>query len=455
VIPIRRAIALGCAAALAVAAGGASGAEDPAVPEPPADAVASIVAADALRHVTHLASAKLEGRGSGFAGANEAGRYLVAQLVSFGAEPAGPEIKSGAQGAGGGAVTGAPSRSFEQPFDVRCVPFPGQGPGDEAKGQVAATFNVIGLVRGSDEKLRDEYVVLSAHYDHVGKLKKKVFTGADDNASGTSALLEVAQAFALPGAARPRRSVVILFCTAEERGLLGSKHWCDNPTLPFSGVVANLNIDMVGRNKSKEMDVYGNGTSPDLDAAHRTAAAKSGLQFTAKIGSIFLRSDQVNFYEKNVPCLFWTSGLHKDYHTAGDVAARIDEGKVARAALHAYHTAWIVANRTERPAFRKLDPNASSGPLGAVLDMIAPEEVPHAKLAAGQGLCIVRSVMDGTPAAEAKLKPNDFVLGVGDDALPEDDPVGFVEKAMADAKGKRATLRVLRGTSIVKVPVKL
>lgn len=426
----------------------------PPPPPPPEAALESITAADAAKHVNLLAGAKMEGRGSGFAGADAAGKYLVAQLRAFGVEPAGAAV------AASSAVTGAAAPpdtiGYEQPFDIRLVPFPGQGPNDEAKGQVGSTFNVCGVVRGSDEKLREEYVVLSAHYDHVGKrAKKKVFFGADDNASGTTALLEVAQAFALKDAPRPRRSVLLLFFSAEERGLLGSRHFTEKPTVPLDRIVCDLNIDMVGRNKSKEMDVYGNGTSPDLDSAHLAAAARSGLRFTPRTGSIFLRSDQVNFYEKNIPCLFWTSGLHKDYHTEEDVASRIDDAKVARAATHAYLTAWEIANRPERPRFQKMDANASAGPLGAVLDMVQPADVPQAKLAEGQGLVVIRSVMDGTPAAEAKLQSGDHILGITDDPLPEDDPVGAVEKAMETAKGKKATLRVLRGTKVLRVTVKL
>jgi Zn-dependent M28 family amino/carboxypeptidase len=289
----------------------------------------------------------------------------------------------------------------------------------------------------------------------VGRMKKKVFHGADDNASGTTALLEVAQAFALKAAPRPRRSVLFLWVSAEERGLLGSKWFVDHPTVPLGQVVCDLNIDMVGRNKAKEMDVYGNGTSPDLDAAHLDAARRSGLTFFPRTGQIFQRSDQVNFYEKGIPCLFWTSGLHKDYHSHKDVASKIDEGKVARAATHAYLTAWTVAQRTARPAFRKLDANASSGPLGAVLDMVQPEDVPQAKLSEGQGLALVRSVMEGTAAAEAKLQPGDYIVGVGDDPLSEDDPIGTIEKRLADAKGGKETLRVLRGTKLLRVVVDL
>lgn len=414
------------------------------LPEPPAAALASITAKDALAYVTHLASDKLSGRGSGFEGADLACRYLVEKATEFGLEPMGPPAPTGK------------SRAYTQPFEIRCVPFPGQGPTDEAKGQVATTHNVIGAVRGSDETLREEWVVLSAHYDHVGRKKKKVWNGADDNASGTSALLEVAQAFALKDAPRPRRSLLFLWVSAEERGLLGSKFFTDNPTVPFGQIVCNLNIDMVGRNKPKEMDVYGNATSPELDSAHLEAAARSGFTFLPRTGSIFMRSDQVNFYEKNVPCLFWTSGLHKDYHTPNDVASRIDEAKVARAATHAYLTAWIVACRPERPTFRKMDKSLSAGALGAVLDMVSPEDVPDAKVAEGKGICLVRSVMEDSPASEAKLQPNDFILEVGDDPLPDDDPVGFVEKRMTEAKdaNKKVSLRVLRGTKALRVSVK-
>src|SRR5213076_1496010 len=106
------------------------------------------------------------------------------------------------------------------------------------------TFNVIGVVRGSDPKLKDEYVVLSGHYDHLGpRNKNKTFFGADDNASSTTALLEEAQAFSLPGAPRPRRSVIILFCTGEERGLLGSQWFVEHPTVSLAQIVCDLNTD--------------------------------------------------------------------------------------------------------------------------------------------------------------------------------------------------------------------
>ena len=163
---------------------------------------------------------------------------------------------------------------------------------------------------------------------------------------------------------------MILFVSGEERGLLGSKHYVENPTVPISQIVCDLNIDMVGRNDSKEMHVYGNASSPDLDAAHQAAMKVSGLKFTAKTGSIFRRSDQYNFYLKDIPCLFWTSGLHKDYHSTKDEAKRIDTSKVSRAAKHAYSTAWRVANTTERPS--GVNVGEVSGASAVVNRIIAP-----------------------------------------------------------------------------------
>ncbi len=419
------------------------GGEELPPPPPPKEALTSIKAKEAKSHLYYLASNKLKGRASGLEGANLAADYLVKELKEYGYEPAGD---------GEGEY-----QSFKQTMQIRVLPFPGQpqrGGDNEAKGQMADTYNVCGLLRGTDEELKDEYVVLSAHYDHVGaRSKKRIYNGADDNASGTSALLEVAQAFTVKGVPRPRRSILILFFTAEERGLLGSKHYANKPTVPISDIVCDLNIDMVGRNDAKEMHVYGNACSPDLDAAHIRAAEISGLRFLAKTGSIFLRSDQVNFYRKNIPCLFWTSGLHKDYHSTKDEAKRIVTSKLQRAARHAFATAWEVAHVTQRPRFVKMDANASTGPLGAVIDMMPAEDVPYDKMGADDGAVLVRSVMDGSPAKEAKLAQGDIIIGLGGKPLPGADPVGALEAAAQEKK--QLVLRVLRGKRKLKVTIKL
>ena len=162
----------------------------------------------------------------------------------------------------------------------------------------------------------------------------------------------------------------------------------------------------------------------------------------------------MNFYRRDIPCLFWTSGLHKDYHSTGDEAKRIDTSKVARAAKHAYATAWRIANTSERPRFVKMDESASSGPLGAVLDMVPAESLPERiPVDPGEGAVLVRSVMDDTPAAEAKLQQGDFIIGLRGKPLPDTDPVGALEDAFSSAKGK-VSLRVVRGKRKLKITVK-
>ncbi len=445
------AVAVALAAVLAAQAQDAAPPDDapasaPAVEiaEPPADVLKSFVAKEVRAHVYFLAGKKCEGRASGTEGCNVAAEYIVQRLKEWGLEPAGDD-----QGE---------YRKYRQEMQVLLRPFSGQSNSGNPTGGMAVTYNVCALLPGSDEALKDELVVLSAHYDHVGKKsKKKTFFGADDNASGTSALLQVARALATEGAPRPRRSILFLWFTAEERGLLGSKHWCDNPTLPIGNVVCDLNIDMVGRNASKELHVYGNASSPDLDAAHRKAAETSGFKFLAKTGSIFLRSDQVNFYRKDIPCLFWTSGLHKDYHATSDTAQRIDTKKVARAAQHAYLTAWEIANLDTRPRFVKMDANASSGPLGVILDVVPREGLPaRVKLKDGQGAALVRTVMDGSPAAEAKIKAGYFIIAVNGQPLPDGDPISAVEEGVRRARGKKkVVLTIVRGSRTVKTTVKL
>ncbi len=427
----------GPAASRAQDAPAAPAAAPETVPSAPAAVLETFKAAEVKKHIGFFTSKKCAGRASGLPGCDLAGEYIVERATELGLTP------------------GGENDSYTQELQVPLKPFPGQKTRDDV-GESGTSFNVIAILRGSDEDLRDEYVVMSAHYDHVGrKNKRKIFHGADDNASGAAALLQVARAFATPGAPRPRRSILFLWCTAEERGLLGSKYFVEHATVPVASMVANLNIDMVGRNASKEMHVYGNASSPDLDAAHAAAAKISGFRFLAKTGSIFLRSDQVNFYKRDIPALFFTSGLHKDYHATSDTAARIDTTKVSRAAKHAYLTAWTVAGRAARPRFTKMDASASAGPLGAVLDLVPRESLPaRVKPKNGCGAALVRTVMDAGPAEEAGLRPGDFILEVGGKYLPEDDPVGAVEEAVGRAK-KRIVLRVARGTRMIKVTVKV
>lgn len=224
--------------------------------------------------------------------------------------------------------------------------------------------NVVAMLPGSDPVLRNEYVVLSAHMDHVGVGRPdasgdSIYNGADDDASGTSGLLEVAQAMAaLPEAMRPRRSVVFLHVSGEEKGLLGSEWYSDHPTLPLPQIVANINVDMIGRNSPDSVVVIGKTYSTLGESANRLGRTHPELRLTLADDiwpeeRFFFRSDHYNFARKEVPSIFFFSGVHEDYHRPSDEVETIDTDKAARITRMVFYLTYNVANATERP---KWDP---------------------------------------------------------------------------------------------------
>jgi Zn-dependent M28 family amino/carboxypeptidase len=217
--------------------------------------------------------------------------------------------------------------------------------------------NVAAILRGSDPALRDEYVVLSAHMDHVGVGTPvdgdSIYNGADDDASGTTGLLEVAQAMARLGV-RPRRSIVFLHVSGEEKGLLGSQWYSDHPTLPLSQIVANVNVDMIGRNAADSVVVIGKDYSTLGDVANRLNTEHAELNLTLADDMwpeerFFFRSDHFNFARKEVPAIFFFSGVHPDYHRPSDEVDRIDTDKAVRISRMIFYLVYDVANNAQRP----------------------------------------------------------------------------------------------------------
>jgi len=411
------------------------------VSPPPDFVVRSFDGSIARQFVDYLAGPLCAGRAAGTLGCDQAGAYIEAHVDAWKLEKAGDD------------------ESFQQRFDVRMLPFPAQRVSANPTGGNRSTFNVCALLRGSDPVLKRQFVVVSAHYDHVGTLDGKThFNGGDDNASGIAALMLVARAFAAPAAPRPKRSILFLFFSAEERGLLGSKHWVSQASGVMDNVVCNVNMDMVGRNDRGEMHVYGNGSSPELDEVHRRVALSSGIRWRAKIGSVYKRSDQASFYDQGVPALYYTSGLHRDYHTIGDVAERVDAEKVAAVARHTYRVVWDLANRAGRPRFTEMGPNASVGALEAMLAMVPRDAVPdRVRVPEDAGVVVLQTVIDDGGAERAGLRPGDMVLGVGESAwLPGNDPVTALEDAADDARRDGTMLlRVQRGSKVKLVRVDL
>jgi len=231
----------------------------------------------------------------------------------------------------------------------------------EPRNFVLKGSNVLGYIRGNDPELADEIVVVSAHYDHLGQRKDDVFNGADDNASGTSTVLEITQALATAASKGqgPRRSVLTLFVSGEEKGLLGSEFYAANPVFPLANTVADINIDMIGRYDEAHADssayiyVIGAGRiSPDLDAATRainSQYAKMELDYTFDAeddpNRFYYRSDHYNFAKNGVPSVFFFSGVHEDYHRITDTPDKLDYNKMELVGRNAFLIAWNLANR--------------------------------------------------------------------------------------------------------------
>lgn len=226
--------------------------------------------------------------------------------------------------------------------------------------KAVVTNNVIAYIEGSDKK--DEYVFISAHYDHDGKVGDVIWYGADDDGSGTVTLLELAQAFSKAKAEGkgPRRSVVFLAVSGEERGLLGSAHYGANPIFPLDKTSVDLNIDMIGR---RDPDYKGDSTNyiyvvgdDKISSESRAISVANNKKYTKleldyKYNdpkdplNIYYRSDHYNFAKYGVPIIFYFSGLHADYHRPSDTPDKIDYVQMTKRAKLIFYTAWEIANR--------------------------------------------------------------------------------------------------------------
>lgn len=219
------------------------------------------------------------------------------------------------------------------------------------------TQNVVAVLRGGDPKLRDEAVVIGAHYDHIGARNDTlVFNGADDNASGTAGLVAIAEAFASLGVP-PRRSVVFVAFAGEEKGLYGSRFYVANPVFPLCNTVAMLNMDMIGRNDTAAVEVDGTGHFPWLRDLVEAANATVGLRLRYSSRKAAPASDATPFYWRRVAALNFTSGLHSDYHQPSDDVDKLALPHLVDVARLVFGIAWLLANE-DLPHQVAQDPHA-------------------------------------------------------------------------------------------------
>lgn len=222
--------------------------------------------------------------------------------------------------------------------------------------------NILGMIEGSDKK--DEYIFITAHYDHLGKRNESIYYGADDDGSGTTAVIEIAKAFeeAKKAGHGPRRSIICMTVSGEEKGLLGSEYYVNHPIIPLGKIVADLNIDMIGRMDEKHVTdsnyIYLIGSDKLSSELHKISEqtnsenTKINLDYSyndeKEPHRFYYRSDHYNFAKNNIPVIFYFNGTHADYHKPSDTPDKINYALMEKRSRLVFLTAWDLANREDR-----------------------------------------------------------------------------------------------------------
>jgi hypothetical protein len=387
------------AAALTLAAAVPSAAQQMGTAPPPAAVRPVVPPVLPLDDIKFLSDDKLGGRLTGSPGADTAAAYLARRFGAVGLQPA----------AGG----------WFQAFTIaRDAPV-----AQHAHAAGLAGKNVIGLLPGRDPVLRNEAVIVGAHYDHLGlggfgsldpDSTGKVHNGADDNASGTAMLIEIARRLS---ATPPARTIIFIAFSGEELGLLGSSHYVREPIYPLATTLAMINLDMVGRLRQKRLIVYGSRTAREFPALLDSLNWHAGLDLRAQ-GDGYGPSDQSSFYAAGKPVLHFFTDLHEDYHRTTDDWQKINVDGFGRVATFVTGVVTALGNRP--------------GPLTPV---IAPPQMPTLGAAATSGygayLGTVPDMTDspggvrllgvraGSPAEQAGLRGDDIITRIGDMNVPD------------------------------------
>src|SRR5215813_123703 len=279
----------------------------------------------------------------------------------------------------------------------------------EITRRAVPAYNVVGVIEGNDPKLKREYIVIGAHYDHLGHggdsslapNSSDVHHGADYNASGTAGMLELARIFS-GQRGQLRRSLIFIAFSAEESGLIGSNAYVNNPGAPLADTVAMLNMDMIGRLKENKLTVGGIGTSPEF----RKLAESLNNGFTLQLNEDgFGPSDHSSFYAKQIPVLFFFSGTHEDYHMPSDTADKINYEGQAKIVRFVAEIALAIDRGDARPAYAVARSQSSGRSTGFRVYL---GTVPN--YAESNDGMLLDAVRDDSPAAKAGLKAGDKIV---------------------------------------------
>ena len=327
--------------------------------------------------------------------------------------------------------------------------------------ETAITYNVIGVLPGNDPVLKDEFVIVGGHYDttpNPPKARRLFFdninNGADDNASGTAMVLELFEKYASTNS--HKRTLVFILFGGEELGLLGSKHYAENPTIDLDKVQLMVNLDMIGRlDEDKNVYLGGVPTAYGLDKAIKPFIESSKLNVTSYqhtasgVRSLFSRSDHYNFYKKDVPSLFFFTGIHKDYHTPRDEANLVNYEGLKLISDLAEKVIDNAANRNDRFEFRelpKLEEESERTPARMKVSLGIMPDYAHQ----GSGLKI-DSVIDKRPAKNSGMKDGDVVIKIQDTMI--DDIYKYMEILSKIEPGTKVQTTVLRNNEELNIDV--
>ncbi len=402
----------------------------------PASAAAQPGSADRIRaDIAYLADDERAGRGVGTDGLEAAGRYIAQALREAGLEP-GSEL------------------GYLQQFTIDASA-PAAAHAGIGNSDVA---NVIGVRRGSGS-LAGGVVVIGAHYDHLGlggfgsldpDSTGVVHNGADDNASGTVAMLEIARILGSRRAADVRTLVFVAF-TAEELGLIGSTHYVQSPVRPLDSTFAMINLDMVGRLRQSRLAAFGSETAAEFPALLDSVNARFGLEpFTiAASGDGYGRSDQQSFFAAKIPVLHFFTGTHEDYHRTTDDGDKINAEGIARVAEFAADLAWVLATRHDSLTFVDAQPPERApiaGGYGAYLGTI-PD------MTESPGGVRFTGVRAGSPAEQAGLQGGDILIRLGEFEI--NDLYDMTDALRSHRPGDTVTLQIRREGEVLELTATL
>jgi Zn-dependent M28 family amino/carboxypeptidase len=387
---------------------------------------------DIEEHIAFLASEELKGREAGTADEAKAANYIADLFRNSGLEPAGDD------------------QTFFQEFTINTTILNNPHSTDTS-GEKRLSKNVVGLVRGTKES--DEVIIIGAHYDHLGYGEfgslyrgdtPRIHNGADDNASGTAGLIELAQYF---GKYRPETDLLFVAFSGEEMGLLGSAHFVEEPPVNLDNTLAMINMDMIGRMEDHKLIIFGTGTTSDWEEILLVANTDSLKIQLVKDGTG--ASDHTSFYYKNIPVLHYFTDTHSDYHRPSDDVEYINNEGIAKITEHIVRVieyldgidkeqmAFIEAPGKQRQSMRL------EGPTLGVLPDYGYD---------GTGMKIT-GVNAEEPAANAGLKAGDIIIKLG--GLELDDIYDYMAALNTLEKGETTTITILRNGEEITLELQL